>query len=45
MYVPDEHFTLNEYMLSARDIAEKLGCFAYVSSLRRTGQGKINEKK
>jgi tRNA pseudouridine55 synthase len=28
----------------ARDIAEKLGCFAYVSSLRRTGIGKINEK-
>ena len=28
----------------ARDIAEKLGCFAYVSSLRRTGIGKISEK-
>ncbi|MDG2416661.1 MAG: tRNA pseudouridine(55) synthase TruB [Pelagibacterales bacterium] len=28
----------------ARDIAEKLGCFAHVSSLRRTGIGKINEK-
>ena len=28
----------------ARDIAKKLGCFAYVSSLRRTGIGKIKEK-
>ena len=28
----------------ARDIAKKLGCFAYVSSLRRTSIGKVNEK-